>query len=150
MLSIEQKIRQKSFRNEHHRLAVNLVFNYLRIQEEHAAVLRPFRLTLQQFNVLRILRGQHPRAMALVDVKERMLDRHSDVSRLIERLVAKKLVQRHMCPKDRRQVDLLITEKGLDLLKEIDARESDFDRAVSKLSADEARALNELLDKLEK
>lgn len=149
MTSIDEKIRGK-FRNEYHRLTVNLIFTINRIMGEHQQLLKNFNISLQQFNILRILRGQYPHDASLNLVKDRMLDKNSDVSRLVERLVKKNLIDRSVCPSDRRQVNLLITEKGLSLLENIDKIEKSFDKIVSGLTQDEAKTLNQLLDKLEK
>jgi DNA-binding MarR family transcriptional regulator len=104
-------------------------------------------ITVQQFNVLRILRGQHPKACNLKLVKERMLDRMSDASRIIDKLKAKGFVERHECPNDRRNVDLLITAKGLDLLKSLDHLDEEFKTIFKNLSVSEVKQLNDLLDK---
>lgn len=149
-MSIDEKIHQTKFRSEYHRLLANLTYNYLRVHSEQQQVLKAFKVTFQQFNVLSILRGQSPHAASLLLVKDRMVDRSSDVSRIIERLVRKRLVQRTTCPQDRRQVDLVITAEGLDLLAAIDQQQDKFEQSVSSLSLEEARLLNELLDKLEK
>ncbi|MBX7151061.1 MarR family transcriptional regulator [bacterium] len=117
---------------------------------EHQQLLKKFNISLQQFNILRILRGQYPQTISLNSVKDRMLDKSSDVSRLVDRLVKKNLIDRTVCPSDRRQVNLLITEKGLSLLENIDKIEGSFDQIVSGLTQEEAKTLNQLLDKLEK
>lgn len=149
-MTIEQKIRQSKFRSEYHRLLANIAYNYLRIHAEQQALLKEFRITFQQFNVLSILRGQHPKACSVMLIRERMLDRSSDVSRIIDRLLRKKLVRRNTCAQDRRQVDIVITNEGLNLLASIDHQADRIDHSVSRISIDEARRLNELLDKLEK
>ncbi len=149
-MSIDDKIQQTKFRSEYHRLLANLTYNYLRIHSEQQYVLKTFKVTFQQFNVLSILRGQSPHPANLLLVKERMVDRSSDVSRIIERLVKKRLVHRSTCSQDRRQVDLVITGEGLDLLAAIDRQYDKFEQSVSRLSLEEARLLNALLDKLEK
>ncbi|MCX7723608.1 MAG: MarR family transcriptional regulator, partial [Verrucomicrobiae bacterium] len=85
-------------------------------------VLSKFDLTPQQFNLLRILRGQYPSPASISLIKERMLDKMSDASRLVDRLIQKKLVERKICSQDRRKVDVIITRKGLKLLEKIDAK----------------------------
>jgi len=106
-------------------------------------------LTIQQYNVLRILRGQFPNPIKVSDITERMLDKMSNASRLVDKLVAKKLVLRTECPSDRRAVDVVITEKGLELLKQLDDRQGDWDTLLQdKLTSDEATTLSHLLDRL--
>ena len=104
-------------------------------------------ITPQQFNVLRILRGQFPNPCNLKLVKERMLDRMSDASRIVDKLKAKGFLERHECPNDRRNVDLLITEKGLALLKTLDYIDDEFKNTFKNLSVTEVKQLNDLLDK---
>jgi DNA-binding MarR family transcriptional regulator len=111
-------------------------------------MLDEYDLTPQQFNLLRILRGQYPKPASITLLKERMLDKMSDASRLVERLLAKGLVERKICPEDRRKVDVVITKKGLKLLEKIDKTDNEMDNYLKNLSEVEAKKLNELLDKL--
>ncbi len=149
-VKIEDKIKQRKFRNEHHRLLANLSYNYNWILAEHQKILKTFEISFQQFNVLSILRGQRPNMASVNLIKERMLDQSSDVSRIVERLVKKILVDRTICPKDRRQVDIRITQKGLRLLERLDQYSSKVDDLVSSLTSSEAKKLNDLMDKLRK
>jgi DNA-binding MarR family transcriptional regulator len=111
-------------------------------------LLKPFGVTIPQFNILRILRGQHPKPANVKLLKERMMDKMSDASRLVEKLRAKGLVDRRICDKDRRNVDVLITEDGLKLLENIDEHETEFDKLTANLSNDEMDQWNILLDKM--
>jgi DNA-binding MarR family transcriptional regulator len=97
--------------------------------------------------VLRILRGQYPKPCNLKLIKDRMLDRMSDASRIVDKLKSKGFLERHECPNDRRNVDLLITEKGLQLLKQLDFIDEEFKNTFKNLSVAEAKQLNDLLDK---
>jgi DNA-binding MarR family transcriptional regulator len=147
-MKLEDEIKQtKPFRDEFQKLEVNLVFTFHWLQARAAVLLADTDITLQQYNILRILRGQHPKPATIMLLKERMLDRECDASRLVDRLVQKELVSRETCPDDRRKVDVLITEKGLALLKTLDKRSS-FIESHNTLSEAEATALNALLDKL--
>ncbi|MEX2379665.1 MAG: MarR family transcriptional regulator, partial [Vicingaceae bacterium] len=110
--------------------------------------LKPYGLTTQQYNVLRILRGQHSKAISVNAVAVRMIDKMSNVSRLIDKLKDKDLVLRTINQDDRRQVDIEITEKGLKLLKEIDHVQSKIKEHFKTLTEEEAKQLNNLLDKL--
>ncbi|KAB2880063.1 MarR family transcriptional regulator [bacterium] len=147
-MPIEDKIKQAKFRNEHHRLLANLFYQYNGLIYEQQKILKPFDISFQQFNILSILRGQYPNTASIQLLKERLLDQNSDVSRLVDRLLKKKLLNRNTCPEDRRQVDVIITEKGLELLAQIDEKASQIDSLVSNLSSSEAETLNKLLDKI--
>jgi DNA-binding MarR family transcriptional regulator len=147
-MKIEDKIKQGKFRNEYHRLLANLSYNYNWILAEHQKILKSFGISFQQFNVLSILRGQYPETATVNLIKERMIDQSSDVSRIVERLVQKNLVDRNVCPKDRRQVDIVISSKGLKLLVRLDSENDRIDKTVSNLTIDEAKKLNALLNKL--
>lgn len=147
-MPIEDKIKQTKFRNEYHRLLANLFYQYNGLINIHQKMLKPFDISFQQFNILSILRGQYPNAASIQLIKERLIDQNSDVSRLVDRLLKKKLLSRRICPKDRRQVDVIITETGLELLTQVDAQTAHFDSLVSGLSVAEAETLNKLLDKI--
>jgi DNA-binding MarR family transcriptional regulator len=147
-MKLEDEIKQNSFRNEYHKLAVNLIFTHSWLMSKIYELLDEYDLTPQQFNLLRILRGQYPKPASITLLKERMLDKMSDASRLVERLLAKGLVERKICPEDRRKVDVVITKKGLKLLEKIDKTDNEMDNYLKNLSEVEAKKLNELLDKL--
>ncbi len=147
-MRLEDEIKQtKPFQDEFQKLEVNLIYTFHWLQARVAERLEGTDITLQQYNILRILRGQYPNPATIMLLKERMLDRECDASRLVDRLVQKALASRTLCPDDRRKVDVLITQKGLDLLKMIDKRES-FLKQHATLSEAEAKTLNALLDKL--
>lgn len=139
-----------SFYNEMHRLRVNLLFTTNWMRDGIRDFLQPFGLTQKQFNILRILRGDlaNEKGMAVQDLRERMIDRMSDASRLVDRLKKKGLVNRKQCTEDKRVSRVKITEKGLELLKQIDQSIKGLDEVTDALSMDEAAQLNELLDKL--
>ncbi|RYF63611.1 MAG: MarR family transcriptional regulator, partial [Cytophagaceae bacterium] len=149
-MSIETDIKQSApFKSSYHRVIVNLIYTTNWLADSQTQLLKPFKLTIQQYNVLRILRGQFPNPIKVSDITERMLDKMSNASRLVDKLVAKKLVLRTECPSDRRAVDVVITEKGLELLKQLDDRQGDWDTLLQdKLTSDEATTLSHLLDRL--
>ncbi len=149
MRTIDEKIQQKHFRNERHRLVLNLLYTVSRIQKQMEDMLAPFGLTGQQMNILRILRGRHPSPTAICVIRERLLQHDADVSRLVDRLRAKELLTREVCDSDRRRVDVQITEKGLELLAKIDTLADRFDALLGSLTLEEAKTVNHLLDKLE-
>lgn len=147
-MKLEEEIQQKKFRNEYHKLAVNIFYTHGWLLNHQAVFLKKCGITAAQFNILRILRGQYPNPASVNLLKERMLDKMSDASRLVERLKQKDLVDREICPEDRRRVEVVITKKGLKLLEDIDKREDEADQLFSKLSSSEAKTLNQLLDKM--
>lgn len=147
-MKLEEEISQKKFRNEYHKAAVNIIYTFNWLTAFHQDSLKKHGITMQQYNILRILRGQHPRPATVKLIRERMLDKMSDASRLVEKLRVKGLVERTLCPTDRRQVDVSITQKGLDLLEHTDKENDKFDQFMSNLSESETKTLNELLDKL--
>lgn len=146
-MKIEEEL-QSRFRNEYHKLMVNLILTSTRIEEKFDEIISQYSITATQFNVLRILRGQQKKPVTVSLVKERMIERNSDVSRIIERLVQKGLIKRTENQSDRRQKDVIITQAGLKLLNKIDSCESEMDQLLQALSKEEAKSLNNLLDKL--
>ncbi len=147
-MKLEQEIKQPKFRNEFHKLAVNILYTNSWLVNLYSNLFSKYDITSNQFNILRILRGQYPNPATVNLLKERMLDKMSDVSRLVERLRIKGFIKRDLKPNDRRCVDVVITEKGLLLLKEIDKLNDKHDSFLTKLSESEAKKLNNLLDKL--
>lgn len=147
MVRLEDEIQQKKFKNEFHKLAINISYSYNWMSYKNHSAFKNEDITPQQYNVLRILRGQHPEPCNLKLVKERMLDRMSDASRIVDKLKTKGFVERRECPNDRRNVDLLITDKGLELLKTLDHVDEEFKTVFKNLTVAEAKELNDLLDK---
>jgi DNA-binding MarR family transcriptional regulator len=147
-MKLEEEIKQKRFNGEYEKLNVNILFTGNWINLINAKNLKPFGLTLPQYNVLRILRGQYPNPATVNLLIERMLDKSSNASRIVDKLLIKGLATRRVCKKDRRSVDVVITEKGLKLLKKIDSYQMEWQRIFSTLNKNEAKKLNVLLDKL--
>jgi DNA-binding MarR family transcriptional regulator len=147
-MKIEDEIKQPRFRDVYQKVAVNVLFTSNWLVGRQHEFFKPFGITTQQFNILRILRGQHPNAVSGVEIKGRMLDRNSDISRLLERLVKKDLVSKCQSENDKRAANITITQKGLDMLHEIDDKFVANERnALSGLSEAEAQQLSQLLDK---
>ena len=147
-MKIEEAIKQKNFGSDVEKMVVNLIFTGNWILNTNAQALKPTGLTTQQFNVLRILKGQHPKPAAISLVNERMLDKMSNASRLVEKLRQKELVERTPCLDDRRQVDVKLTELGLEVLKESNKAIANAARKFNGLSDKEVAEVNNLLDKL--
>jgi DNA-binding MarR family transcriptional regulator len=146
-MKIEEAIKQSKFRNVYQKVAVNLVYTSAWLGDRNKSFFKEYGITTQQFNIMRILRGQHPNKISGVEIKNRMLDKNSDVSRLLDRLIIKELVAKTQCPNDKRAADVMITEKGLDLLKQIDLTINEKEASLLKLSQTEAAQLSDLLDK---
>ncbi len=127
---------------------INLLFTYGWILEKIKGFLAKEDITHQQFNILRILRGSHPRPLSTLQIRERMLDKMSDTSRIVDRLVLKGLVKKNPCSADKRLVDVTITEKGQKLLKKLDGEPDHISEVMGNLSEKEAETLSTLLDKL--
>ncbi|UKN01750.1 MarR family transcriptional regulator [Paracrocinitomix mangrovi] len=145
-MKIEDELQSK-FKNEYHKLAVNIHLTSSRLTEKFQEEMKRYDITSTQFNVLRILRGQNQKAVSIGLIKERMIERNSDVSRIIDRLVKKGLIERSENQIDRRQKDVRITDKGMDLLAEIDQNNTILEGRLTHLSAEEVKSLNDLLDK---
>ena len=147
-MRLEEEIKQKEFKNEYAKSVVNLIYTFNWLDTQTRDFMKKFDITSQQFNILRILRGQQPAPATINLLKERMLDKMCDASRMVERLKTKALVERRVCEEDRRAVDIIITKKGLDLLAKIDKEMPDHEKMMKNLSPTEIKQLNNLLDKL--
>ncbi len=147
-MTLEEEIQQPHFKNEQQKLILNIIFTANWLQARHRELLKPYDLSPSQYNILRILRGQHQKAISMLDIKNRMLDKMSDVSRLVEKLRCRNLVTRVDCPTDRRLVDIAITNEGLILLKKLDALEKEMDFPFNDNLELDCKNVNDFLDKL--
>ena len=143
-MKIEDEIKQQKFVNPRHKAVINLLFTSNWLVNKQQYYFKSFGITGQQFNVSRILKGQHPKSISAKEIKARMLDKNSDMSRMLDRLIAKNLIVKKSCPKDKRASDVNITTAGLELLKKMQQHEVD---RFLKLSDTEAEQLSNLLDK---
>lgn len=146
-MKIEEEIKQPKFRDPYQKVVINLLFTSNWLQNKHQDFFKSFGITAQQFNILRILRGQHPKSISPSLIKERMLDKNSDVSRMLDRLLAKKLIHKQVCPKDKRAFDVSISPEGLELMKSMDKHLTSVEE-MKGLSEEEASLLSDLLDKV--
>lgn len=147
-MKIEDEIKQKKFTNEYHKVHINIMFTSSWLNTQNIALFKPYGISSQQFNILRILRGQHPNAAPLKLLTERMIDKMSNTSRLVEKLFQKKLVDRQVCKENRRQIDIVLTEKGMQLTNKISEEIERQSKKKQELSVEEAKELNRLLDKM--
>lgn len=147
-MKLENEISQKKFKSDIQKMLINIFYTSNWLNYQFADNLKAFGITPQQFNILRILRGQYPNPARMHLLQERMLDKMSNASRLVERLRKKGYVIRRICRNDRRAVDVKITESGLALLKELDVMENEWQKKFKKLNDKDVKALNLILDKI--
>jgi DNA-binding MarR family transcriptional regulator len=146
-MTLEKDIHQKVFRSEYQKSIINLIYTYNWVNEKLNRRFEPFDITQQQYNILRILRGAG-QPLSTLQIRQRMLDKMSDTSRIVDRLVKKGFVKKTICREDRRLVDVFLTDKGKKLLQNMDSMNEEMDSLFKYLSAEEARQLNLLLDKI--
>ncbi|UXX78545.1 MarR family transcriptional regulator [Reichenbachiella carrageenanivorans] len=146
-MGLSKEIKQKKFKSEFEKAVVNLIFTRNWFDEQQQKLLKPYGLTTAQYNVLRILRGQYPEVCTVNLIIERMLDRMSNVSRIVDKLVSKGLVSRLPNIEDRRAVDVSITSKGLETLEILDETFSQLFKAINVFTEDECRQVNDFLDR---
>jgi DNA-binding MarR family transcriptional regulator len=148
MGKIEDAIQQKKFKNPYNKLVVNLLYTNSYLVTLQNSLFKPYEISPEQYNVLRILKGQNGVPTTVSSIQDRMLNKMSNASRLVEKLKLKGLLERLECPKDRRQVDVLITEKGLALLNSLHVEVEKSNKTFVNLAEDEVNQLNHLLDKM--
>lgn len=146
-MRIEEEIKQDRFRNDFQKAIINLTFTSGWISIRQEEFFKSFGITASQFNILRILRGQEGKSISGAEIKSRMLERNSDISRLLDRLARKDLIKRSQCPNDKRATDVSITRAGLAILKEIDRKIDQTEQNILHLNSEDAKLLSQLLDK---
>ena len=146
-MSLEQELKVSKFQSSRHKLTVNILYTNNWLEGHMQVIFRAHGVTNQQYNILRILRGMHPEPCTVQELKKRMLDKQPDASRLVDRLQAKNLVLRKSNAEDRRKMDVLITDEGLELLGRMDPEVEGFDNLFAGLTDKEVDQLNKLLDK---
>ena len=146
-MGIEQDIQQPNFRNEFQKMGINLLFTANWLNEQIGKLLSDEGVTQQQYNILRILRGSAT-PLSTLKIRERMLDKMSDTSRIVDRLIAKELVLKNTCEKDKRLVDITLSPKGLGLVDQLDQFNDRIDDLLKGINASEAATMNQILDKI--
>ena len=147
-MGIEKDIQQVKFRNLRQKASINLIYTVAWMRDKSKIFFYAEDITAQQFNILRILRGSFPQPLSTLQIRERMLEKMSDTSRIVDRLITKGLVKKITCKNDRRLVDVIITDKGKNLLARLDARQDEIDGVLGNLSEKDANILSDLLDKI--
>jgi DNA-binding MarR family transcriptional regulator len=146
-MGIEKDIQQTNFRNEFQKMGINIIYTANWLNEKIGQILSTEDITQQQYNILRILRGSDT-PLSTLKIRERMLDKMSDTSRIVDRLIVKGLVEKSACLKDKRLVDITLTKKGCSLLEKLDDLNHQIDSLLNGVSEKEAHTLNQILDKL--
>jgi len=146
-MGIEKDIQQSCFRNEFQKLGINLIYTANWLNEKMSHILANEEITQQQYNILRILRGSEC-PLSTLKIRERMLDKMSDTSRIVDRLVAKGLVEKTACVKDKRLVDITLSKKGLVLVDKLDQFNDQIDAVLMGVDEKEAQTINQILDKI--
>src|ERR1700743_1502622 len=147
-MRIDDEIQSTKFEDNYHKAVINIAYTDGWLNNLIRPYFEKHNLTNQQFNILRILRGQYPKPATVNLLKERMIDKMSDASRIVDRLVQKELVSRCTNTKDRHAVDVRISDKGLAILDTMDAEMKTKNLLKTNLTEEEAGKLSELLDKL--
>jgi MarR family transcriptional regulator, 2-MHQ and catechol-resistance regulon repressor len=148
LMGIEKDIQQSKFRNAHQKASINLIYTLSWMKDKTKCIFDTEDITSQQFNILRILRGSFPQPLSTLQIRERMLEKMSDTSRIVDRLISKGLVKKVTCKTDRRLVDVIITDKGKKLLERLDEKQDLIDGVLGNLSEKDANILSDLLDKI--
>ena len=136
-VSLEQSISQSKFDSEQEKLMINVIYSANLLNLITSRLFKPYELSPQQYNVLRILRGQKGESIALMDIEHRMLDKSSNVSRLVDKLISKDLINRSISSKDRRRIEIVITSRGVSVLKEIDVILSEMNSKIKAIISDD-------------
>jgi len=149
-MGIETDIRQSKFTSIHQKSLVNLLYTGEYLSSEINSTLKKFLLTSPQYNILRILKGAHPSHLTPSEIKSVMISKQSDLTRLIDRMKEKGIVDRMVCTKNRRNVNINITNSGLSLLEDINPAIDQIcvSYIENKLTPEEAKTLSKLLDKI--
>lgn len=148
-MNIEEAIKSTVPLNPHTKTVLNIMYSSRIVEEKIAETLKPFGISMQQYNVLRILRGQKGKPANLSTIQERMINKMSNTTRLVDKLIEKGYSDRSICESNRRKVEIKITQKGLNLLSEIDPLTLTANNTILKdFSLNELNTLNTLLDKL--
>jgi DNA-binding MarR family transcriptional regulator len=147
-MKIEDEIKQSKFYNDYHKAYINILFTAAWINSHNQKYFKKYNISAQQFNILRILKGQNGKPATLKLLTERMIDKMSNTSRLVDKLYAKKYVNRKVCVNNRRQAEITLTDKGFELINDITAQLENEYTNIKTISIQEAKQLSDLLDKL--
>ena len=147
-MRLEDEIKMKSIDNPRLKAVLEILFTSSYINNKHLKYLKPFGLSPQQYNILRILRGSHPKKLTIMDVKSRMLDKMPNTTRLVDKLEKCGCAERERSSKDRRKIFVGITKQGLDVMSQMDVAHLEFMKFTENLNEEEALELSSLIEKL--
>ena len=147
-MKLEEVLKTSKFADERHKATLNILYTAYWLKNNFSTVLKESGITMEQFNVLRILKGKHPEQMCVKDIASRIIERNSNVPRIIDRLIVKKLVKRTPSKEDKRETLVSLTDKGLKQLEEANKVLDNMDAQTNGIDNDDARVLNELLEKM--
>jgi len=147
-MTLDEQLVEGKFQNDHHQTRVNILYTGYWLSQRMTDQLKPYDISLQQLNVLRILRGQKSEPISTLEIKEKMIIGNADASRLVDKLCAKGLIWKRPCPHDGRKIQVFIGDNGLALLQKLDNEMSVIDEITDNLNTKELRALNQILNKL--
>lgn len=149
MTRIEEAINQPRFKSDYHKMMVNLLYTSNWLRDRQMKIFRPYGILPQHFNIMRILKGRDPKPASAGEIKEVMLDKAPDLTRLVDKLVHLELVDRRLCPENRRRMEIFLTDKGRGILQELNMKVNAMEKEYSRnLTSEEAAKCSELLDKL--
>jgi DNA-binding MarR family transcriptional regulator len=147
-MTIEEVIKSTVKMDNSKKVILNIMYTQNVIQDHFNELIKPYDLSVEQYNVLRILRGQKGNPANMCVIQERMLAKTSNTTRLVDKLLLKDFVTRNVCPDNRRKIEVLITQKGLDILQELDPKVNEHEREFAEnLSPQDLELLNQLLEK---
>jgi DNA-binding MarR family transcriptional regulator len=147
-MKLEEVIKTTKFRNNRHKAALNLLYTAYWLKTHISAILKQQSLTSEQYNVLRILKGKHPESMCVKDIGSRVIEKNSNVPRIIDRLVIKKLATRYTSKEDKRETLISLTKKGIETLEQTNKLVEEAETKLISISEDDALLLNDLLEKI--
>lgn len=147
-MKLEEEIKSTNFKDEQHRATVNLLFTSYWLKTNLSNTLKENGLTMEQHNVLRILKGSHPEQMCVKEIGSRIVEKSSNVPRIIDRLVVKKLVKRVQSKEDKRETLVSLTDKGVAVIEKAKKEVDNMTSTIVNLTTEEAKTLNDLLEKL--
>ncbi|NQY67914.1 MAG: MarR family transcriptional regulator [Flavobacteriales bacterium] len=147
-MRFEDEIKQEKFKDVHHKAFLNLMFTSKHMESNGKEVMKPFGVTSQQYNVLRILKGKYPQLRSADEIKQVMIDKSPDLTRLLDRLLIREFVTRETCSDNRRKLEIGITKKGLKQLDKMEPALEEFHKANKRITKKEAEELSKILDKM--
>lgn len=148
-MEIGKVIKQSKFNDVYQKLVINMLFTSNWLRDAQNNLLKQYDILPQHYNVLRILKGKYPNPSSPGDIKEVMIDKGTDVTRLLDKLVSKGLVKRNLCEENRRKMDVYITKEGIRLLDEVEKPLQDLLTEIkNRITGEEAETMSSLLDKM--